>query len=101
MVKVISKDSSRNKGYKVKILKKNEQNTSLDAYIYNEEIKRIYILPLHVQQGIESTINYSPNINNIKGLTSVVEFGERPIYRIPIRKGTQGCLGLISWEGNF
>lgn len=77
MVKVISKNSNRNKGYKVKILKKNEQNTDFNAVVYNEEINRICILPREVQQGIDLTFGYRPNVNATENLPSVVEFGKR------------------------
>lgn len=77
MVRVIGKDSVRYKGYKVKILEKNGQNMDLETIIYDEEIKRICILPNEVQQGIELTINHLPiKIFKNTDLPSIVEFGK-------------------------
>ncbi|AST91919.1 hypothetical protein [Sutcliffiella cohnii] len=77
MVKVIGKDSIRYKGYKVKILEKNGQNMDLETIIYDEEIKKICILPNEVQQGIELTLNHLPiEIFKNTDLPSLVEFGK-------------------------
>lgn len=79
MVKVLGKIKMKRKGYKIGVLESNGENIKLDMVIYNEEIKRICILPTEVQKGIELTRSHMPlNIfKDIENLTSVVEFGKR------------------------
>lgn len=78
MVKVVSKIKMKRKGYKLKVLESNGENTKLDMVIYNDHIKRICILPAEVQKGIELTTSHMPSdlFKDIENLSSVVEFGK-------------------------
>lgn len=76
LVKVKSNNDDHN-GYKINVLEQNEETVDLDMTILNIEIKRICILPMEIQQGIEITARFIPSLEfkDIQNLPSTVELG--------------------------
>lgn len=77
LLKVIGNYINQHKSFKVKVLEKNGEMIDEDIVICNEEITRICILPLEIQQDIELTLSHLPTFTFFdKNLPFHAEIGE-------------------------